>query len=125
VIPLTGSTAYAPLTYFLVALTTAAFAVEAWALGDALFRPSDTFTAAGKRTKGFWLLLLGVASLFGLFGVLYGAIFLTDILGMLFIAAFVAAGVYMADVRPKVKELHQRKRGRGSSSSFDGPYGRW
>jgi hypothetical protein len=35
------------------------------------------------------------------------------------VAAFVAASIYLVDVRPKVKEFHK---GRGSSN---GPYGPW
>jgi len=36
------------------------------------------------------------------------------------VAAFVAAAIYLADVRPKVKEFR-----RGKSSTSSGPYGPW
>lgn len=109
-----GSGAYAPLTYFFVALAVAAFVVEAWAFIDAITRPAQAFVAAGKKTKQIWLIILGVAFVLGLWAAAYGGI--TSILS---VAAFVAAAIYLADVRPKVKEF---RRGRSSST---GPYGPW
>ena len=53
--------------------------------------------ATGKRTKSLWL-ILGVATV-GLAGAVFGP---TSILP---VAAFVAAAVYLADVRPKVKSF--------------------
>ena len=109
-----GNGAYAPLTYFFVALAMAAFVVEAWALIDAITRPAQAFTAAGKQTKNIWLIILGVAFVLGLYAAAYGGA--TQILS---VAAFVAAAIYLADVRPKVKEFR-----RGKSSTM-GPYGPW
>ncbi|MDQ2815214.1 MAG: DUF2516 family protein [Actinomycetota bacterium] len=106
---------YTPITYFFLALSVAAFVVEAWAFIDAITRPSQAFPATGKRTKQLWLIILGVAAVVGLAGAVYG-IGPTSILP---VAAFVAAAVYLADVRPKVKEF---KSGGGTSS---GPYGPW
>ena len=111
-----GSGAYAPLTYFFVALAVVAFGVEAWAFIDAAIRPAQAFTAAGKLTKVKWLLILGVAVVLGLYAAAYGGG-----IGFLSVIAFVAAAVYLTDVRPKVKEF---RRGR-SSSSHMGPYGPW
>jgi hypothetical protein len=108
-----GNGAYAPLTYFFVALAMAAFIVEAWAFVDAIIRPAPAFVAVGKQTKQIWLIILGVAFVLGLYSAAYGGV--TSILS---VAAFVAAAIYLADVRPKVKEFR-----RGSSSS--GPYGPW
>jgi Protein of unknown function (DUF2516) len=112
VISVLGSGAYGPLNYFFVALAVAAFVVEAWAFGDAIFRPAQAFPAAGKQTKPIWLIILGVAFVLGLYSALYGGV-----TGLLSVIAFVAAAIYLADVRPKVKEF---KRGRNS-----GPYGPW
>jgi len=109
-----GNGAYAPLTYLFVALAMAAFVVEAWALIDAITRPAQAFTAAGKQTKNIWLIILGVAFVLGLYAAAYGGV-----TGILSVAAFVAAAIYLADVRPKVKEF------RRSSSSSSGPYGPW
>jgi hypothetical protein len=109
-----GGGAYAPLNYFFVALAIVAFIVEAWAFIDAITRPAQAYTAAGKLTKPLWLIILGVAFVLGLYSAVYGGV-----TGFLSVAAFVAAAVYLADVRPKVKEFR-----RGSSSS-SGPYGPW
>jgi hypothetical protein len=108
-----GGAAYAPLAYFFIALALAAFVVEAWAFIDAITRPAQAFTAAGKQTKKIWLLILGVAFVIGIYGAAYG----TSPTSILTVAAFVAAAIYLADVRPKVKDYK-----RGSSS---GPYGPW
>ena len=110
-----GSSAYTPLAYFFVALAVAAFVVEAWAFIDAITRPQQAYVAAGKQTKQIWLIILGVAFVLGLSAAVYGGV--TSILS---VAAFVAAAIYLADVRPKVKEF--RNNGAGTSS---GPYGPW
>jgi O-antigen/teichoic acid export membrane protein len=108
-----GSGAYAPLTYFFVALAMGAFVVEVWAFIDAITRPTQAFVASGKQTKQLWLIILGVAVVLGLYSAAYGGV-----TGILSVAAFVAAAIYLADVRPKVKDFR-----RGSSGS--GPYGPW
>jgi|SRR5215469_9189932 len=109
-----GSSAYTPLAYFFVALAVAAFIVEAWAFIDAITRPQQAYVAAGKQTKPIWLIILGVAFVLGLSAAVYGGV-----TGILSVAAFVAAAIYLADVRPKVKEFRS---GRGTSN---GPYGPW
>jgi len=113
-----GSGAFTPLTYFFVALAVAAFVVEAWAFIDAIIRPSQAFAAAGKQTKRLWLIILGVAFVLGLWAAAYGGV--TQILS---VAAFVAAAIYLADVRPKVKEF--RGGSRNNSGTHMGPYGPW
>ena len=109
-----GNGAYAPLAYFFVALAVAAFVVEAWAFVDAITRPAQAFTAAGKQTKPIWLIILGVAVVVGLGSSALGGFTLISLLPL---AAFVAAAIYLTDVRPKVREF------RGGASS--GPYGPW
>lgn len=111
-----GSGAYAPLAYFFVALAVAAFAIEAWAFIDAIIRPAQAFVAAGKQTKVIWLIILGVAFVLGLSAAAYGGV-----TGILSVAAFVAAAIYLADVRPKVREF----RSNNNSGSRMGPYGPW
>lgn len=64
----------------------------------ALQRP-DAYTAADKLTKPVWLVILGVA------GLLCWA---WDIMGASMAA--VAAGVYLADVRPKLLEVQGKSR---------------
>jgi Protein of unknown function (DUF2516) len=107
--------AYTPLRIFFLALGVAAFAVEAWAFIDATSRPAPAFVATGKQTKQLWLIILGVAAVVGLAGAILGV---TPI-SILPVAAFVAAAIYLADVRPKVKAFPKN----GGSSS--GPYGPW
>jgi Protein of unknown function (DUF2516) len=114
VVGIIGSGALGPLNYFFVALSVAAFVVEAWAFVDAITRPAQAFTAVGKQTKRLWLIILGVAFVLGLYSAIYGGV-----TGILSVAAFVAAAIYLADVRPKVKEF------RRSGSSSSGPYGPW
>jgi Protein of unknown function (DUF2516) len=111
---LVGTGAYTPLTYLFGALAAAAFVVEAWAFIDAVRRPAQAFVATGKQTKPLWLIILGVAAVVGLSGVAFGV----GITSILPVAAFVAAAIYLADVRPKVREFKS-----GSNSS--GPYGPW
>lgn len=111
-ISILGPGAYTPLSYFFVALSVAAFAVEAWAFIDAIIRPAAAFLAAGKLTKVKWLLITGVAAALGLAGAAAGSV--TSILTVI---AFVAAAVYLADVRPAVRQY-----GKGARS---GPYGPW
>jgi Protein of unknown function (DUF2516) len=114
VVSITGSGVFSPLNYFFVALAVVAFGVEAWALVDAIIRPAQAFTAVGKLSKPIWLIILTVAFVLGLYAAVYGSA-----IGFLSVLAFVAAAIYLADVRPKVKEF---RRGRSSSS---GPYGPW
>jgi len=80
-------------------------------LVDALRHRPDAFPAAGKRTKNFWLAILGICVALSLF--LFPAPF-----SLPWILAVVGAGVYAVDVRPALR----RVMGRGSSNN--GPYGR-
>jgi uncharacterized protein DUF2516 len=107
---------YTPLTYFFLALGLAAFVVEAWAFVDCLTRPGPAFVANGKLTKPMWLIITGVAAVIGLAGAVYG-VGPTSILP---VAAFVAAAIYLADVRPKVRSFPKNRSGTSS-----GPYGPW
>lgn len=107
-----GGGAFAPLNFLFVILALAAFGAEAWAFVDAIIRPSAAFTAAGKQTKPIWLIILGVAFVLGLSAAVYGGV-----TGLLSVAAFVASAIYLADVRPKVREFRKGTR--------SGPYGPW
>jgi hypothetical protein len=106
--------AYGPLNDFFLALAVAAFVVETWAFIDAMIRPPQAYLAAGKLTKLKWLLILGVAFVLGLYSAAYGGA-----IGFLSIIAFVAAGIYLSDVRPKVKDF------RRGANTHSGPYGPW
>jgi hypothetical protein len=103
------------VAYLFWAVAIAMFIVEVWAFADAVRRPAAAYAAAGKLTKQLWLIILGVALLFGL----AGAVQLVWVIGILPIIGFIGAAVYLADVRPAVRQY-----GRGGSSS-SGPYGPW
>jgi Protein of unknown function (DUF2516) len=109
------SGALTPLYWFFEALSIAALCVEVWAFVDAIRRPAPAFVAAGKQTKPIWLVILGVAAVIGLWSSTLGG---PNLVSLFPIVAFVAAAIYLADVRPKVREF------RGGSSS-SGPYGPW
>ncbi len=102
------------IDYVFWVLLIGAFVVEAWAFADAIRRPAASFVAAGKRTKPLWLIILGIAFLIGI----GGALNYLPIFSFLPIGAFVASAIYLADVRPKVRNL-------GGSGSSQGPYGPW
>jgi Protein of unknown function (DUF2516) len=101
------------VNWFFWILCVAAFIVESWAFVDAIIRPKAAFPAAGKQTKPIWLIILGVAFVIGIGGAV-GAIFLLNVFP---IVAFVAAAIYLVDVRPKVRALKPGAR--------QGPYGPW
>ncbi len=102
-------------------LAAVAFALEAWAFFDCLRHKASAFPAVSKRTKMFWLALTGgafVIGLISLLGQLGGGGGLGTI-GLFGLAAVTAASVYLADVRPAVKDA-----GSGGSRNA-GPYGPW
>jgi len=104
--------------YFLMALV--AFGLEAWALFDCLRHKANAFEAVSKRTKTFWLAVTGGALAVGLLSLLGGGGGgLLGPLGLFGLVAVTAASVYLADVRPAVKDA-----GRGGSRNM-GPYGPW
>ena len=107
---------YGPVDYFFYALLVAAFVIEAWAFIDALRHPAAAYPAASKQTKPIWLIILGVALLIGIGGVTQ-QIGLFNSLLALPIVAFVAAAIYLVDVRPKVRTIR--------SGTRQGPYGPW
>ena len=109
------SGALTPLYWFFEVLSVAALGAEVWAFVDAVRRPAQAFPAAGKQTKPLWLVILGVAAVIGLWSATLGG---PNLVSLFPIVAFVAAAIYLTDVRPKVKEFKG-----GSSSS--GPYGPW
>jgi Protein of unknown function (DUF2516) len=109
------SGALTPLYWFFEVLSIAALCVEVWAFVDAVRRPAAAFPAAGKQTKPIWLVILGVAAVIGLWSSTLGG---PNLVSLFPIIAFVAAAIYLTDVRPKVREFKG-----GSSSS--GPYGPW
>ena len=109
--------ALTPLSWFFEALSLVALGIEGWALVDAVRRPAAAFVAASKQTKPLWLIILSVATVIGL-GYSLAVTGIGAAISILPIVAFVAAAIYLTDVRPKVREF------RGGTSS-SGPYGPW
>ena len=107
--------ALSPLLWLNFILLVAALLVEGWAFVDALRRPTPAFPAAGKQTRPLWLIITGVSLVIGIFSVAYNV----SLIAILPIAAFIAAAIYLTDVRPKVRQM-----GSGGSS-HQGPYGPW
>ncbi|ETK33050.1 DUF2516 family protein [Microbispora corallina] len=98
-------------------LSIGAFILSVWALVHAVRIPSRAFPAAGKQTKQLWLIILGFATLFTFAAAVnYGGMG-TGLPSIFTIAAVIAAGIYLADVKPAVNEY----RGGGNQ----GPYGPW
>ena len=102
----------------ILVLTVLAFALEVFALVDCLIRKPAVFVAAGKLTKQLWAIILAVSAAFGFISLPPPLGIGFQVLGILSIVGVVAAGVYMADVRPAVRGTS----GRGGRS---GPYGPW
>ncbi len=84
-----------------------ALGAELFSFVDALRHPERAYVAAGKRTRGFWLILLGVA-------VAIGIVTLFNPLSLFGLLAIVGAAVYLADVRPALRQV----RGIGGSSNW-------
>jgi hypothetical protein len=104
--------------YFFLACAIFGAIVEIWALVDTITRPAQAFVAVGKQTKQIWLLINGLASVLGAFYAIEVGSF--AFISFLPVAAFVAAAVYLTDVRPKVKDFKSN-----NSGSHMGPYGPW
>jgi hypothetical protein len=96
-------------------LAVGALILTVWALIHAVRTPSQNFAIAGKQTKRLWLAILGFATLFAF----AGAVGYLGSISFFVVAAVIAAGIYLADVKPAVNE---QKGGRGGNS---GPYGPW
>ena len=90
----------------------AALACEIFALVDAVRQRPDAYVAAGTRTKNFWMILLLIATVLGV-------VTLFNVLNLFGLVGFIAAAVYLADVRPALRRVS----GRGRPQ--DGPYGPW
>jgi hypothetical protein len=83
----------------LTVLSWAVIATTVYAFVHAAMQRQDAYTAADKLTKPVWLVILGLAGL------------LSWVLGVTgTVIAAVAAGVYLADVRPKLLEVQGKSR---------------
>ncbi|WP_268535531.1 DUF2516 family protein [Cellulomonas sp. CW35] len=97
-----GSLQWILYLLFLLAI----FVLCVWALVDLLRRPASAFPAAGKRTKNFWLVIVGVATFLAFLAM--PPLQLMPFLGLL---SAVAAIVYLVDVKPAVAPYSRRRPG--------------
>lgn len=72
-------------------------ALQLWALVDCVTRKAPAFPAAGKLTKPTWILLTAVA--------VAPVAFLQDVTNLLAYIGIIVSCVYLADVRPAVREI--------------------
>lgn len=73
-------------------------ALKAWAFVDCALRKAAAFPAVDKLTKPAWLAILAIAGLLGTW-------LSPDPIGPLSLIATIVATVYLADVRPAVREI--------------------
>lgn len=72
-------------------------ALRVWAIADCVTRKAAAFPAVNKLTKPAWLVILIIAGFFGSY-------FSTPV-GILSLISAICAAVYLADVRPAVREI--------------------
>jgi hypothetical protein len=70
-----------------------------WAFGDCLIRKMDAFPAVDKLTKPIWVAILGIGALLGTY------LSLSQPVGIFSLVTTISAAVYLADVRPAVREI--------------------
>jgi hypothetical protein len=71
--------------------------LRVWAFADCLTRKTAAFPAVDKLTKPAWLAMLVLGALF--------SVLAYDPLGIFSLISVVIAAVYLADVRPAVREI--------------------
>jgi len=72
-------------------------ALQVWALVDCVSRKAAAFSAAGKLTKPTWVLMTVLA--------LIVVVLLRDVTNLVSYIAIIISSVYLADVRPAVREI--------------------
>ena len=95
-------TVFAIQSTFMTGLTLVLFAVQAFTFIDAVSRRPDAFVAADKLTKPAWTLLTALS-------LVVGYLFHNS-LSLLPLAFLIVSLVYLADVRPAVREVSGGKR---------------
>ncbi|MGI8664429.1 MAG: DUF2516 family protein [Jatrophihabitans sp.] len=72
-------------------------ALQIWGLADCVSRKAPAFPAAGKLTKATWILLNALA--------LVLVLIVHDVTNLLSYISIILSSVYLADVRPAVREI--------------------
>lgn len=96
-------------SWLFLLLSLAAFVIELIAFIDSLRFKDEVYRAADKRGKAMWCVILGIAAALGLLSLppLGRGGF-----GFLTIIGFIAAAVYMLDVRKALRAVDPRYRNR-------------
>jgi len=81
----------------LLVLFLGVLALQLWALVDCITRKAPAFPAAGKLTKPTWILLTAVA--------VTPVLAWQDVTNLLAYIGIIVSSVYLADVRPAVREI--------------------
>jgi hypothetical protein len=81
----------------------ALMALRVWALADCVTRKTAAFPAADKLTKPAWIAILVVSAVLGYFFSMPSAP--SSVLGVFSLVTTVVAAVYLADVRPAVRDI--------------------
>jgi hypothetical protein len=97
-------------SFVLLILGIASLALTGYSAFDASRYQANLFPAVGRLSKAMWLGILIAAFLISI-------VFLFSALSLLNIVGVIAAAVYLADVRPKLKQVS------GGGGSSHGPYG--
>ena len=84
-------------SWMLFVLFLGVLALQIWALVDCITRKAPAFPAAGKLTKATWLLLNALAVVLVLLW--------QDVTNLLSFISIIISSVYLADVRPAVREI--------------------
>ncbi len=78
-------------------------ALRVWALADCITRKAPAFPAVDKLTKPAWMAILLIS---GLLGTLFSPPSSpSSLVGIFSLVSVVVAAVYLADVRPAVREV--------------------
>jgi hypothetical protein len=88
--------------WLLFGLTWAVAVFSVWAFIDCATRKAPAFPAAGKLTKATWLLLTGIPALITTLFAVQGSV---SVLSLIIYISVIVTSVYMADVRPAVREI--------------------
>jgi hypothetical protein len=84
-------------SWLLFVLFLGVLALQIWALVDCITRKAPAFPAAGKLTKATWLLLTALA--------LVLVLLWQNVTNLLSFISIIISSVYLADVRPAVREI--------------------
>jgi hypothetical protein len=83
--------------WLLFVLFVGVLALQVWALVDCITRKAPAFPAAGKLTKPTWILLTALA--------VAPVAILQSVTNLLSYIGIIVSSVYLADVRPAVREI--------------------